>query len=85
VAADGAKSVLLIGAPANRLEVSRRMGADAVLNMDDVPDPRDRIICVALTGVRSASVTETHQGKTITVTIGLAPGGSYCSDAAGLR
>jgi threonine dehydrogenase-like Zn-dependent dehydrogenase len=38
----GAKQVLVIGAPAGRLEVSKRMGADAVLNMEDVGDAADR-------------------------------------------
>jgi threonine dehydrogenase-like Zn-dependent dehydrogenase len=38
----GAKKVLVIGAPAGRLEVSRRMGADAVLNLEKVTDPDDR-------------------------------------------
>ncbi len=38
----GAAKVLVIGAPAHRLEVSKRMGADDVLNLDDVPDPADR-------------------------------------------
>lgn len=38
----GAKQVLVIGAPASRLEVTKRMGADAVLNLDEVPDAKDR-------------------------------------------
>ena len=38
----GAKQVLMIGAPAKRLDVARRMGADAVLNMEEVPDQKDR-------------------------------------------
>ena len=38
----GAKQVLVIGAPAARLEVSKRMGADAVLNLEEVKDPQDR-------------------------------------------
>ena len=38
----GAKQVLVIGAPAARLEVTRRMGADAVLNLEEVTDPKDR-------------------------------------------
>jgi threonine dehydrogenase-like Zn-dependent dehydrogenase len=38
----GARQVLVIGAPAGRLEVSKRMGADEVLNMDDVGDAGDR-------------------------------------------
>jgi threonine dehydrogenase-like Zn-dependent dehydrogenase len=38
----GAKNVLVIGAPANRLEVTKRMGADAVLNLEDVTAEKDR-------------------------------------------
>src|ERR671910_2302039 len=38
----GAKQVLVIGAPPARLEVTRRMGADAVLNLEEVIDPKDR-------------------------------------------
>ena len=38
----GAKKVLVIGAPAARLEVTRRMGADAVLNLEKVTDANDR-------------------------------------------
>jgi len=38
----GAKQVLVIGAPAARLEVTKRMGADAVLNFEAVMDPKDR-------------------------------------------
>lgn len=38
----GAKKVVVIGAPAARLEVTKRMGADAVLNLEEVTDPKDR-------------------------------------------
>jgi threonine dehydrogenase-like Zn-dependent dehydrogenase len=38
----GAKQVLTIGAPAARLEVTKRMGADAVLNLEEITDPKDR-------------------------------------------
>jgi len=38
----GAKQVLVIGAPAARLEVTKRMGADAVLNLEEVTNPQDR-------------------------------------------
>src|SRR5574341_207190 len=38
----GAKQVLVIGAPAARLEVTRRMGADAVLNLEEVVDAKER-------------------------------------------
>lgn len=38
----GAKQVLMIGAPAARLEVAKRMGVDAVLNLEEVTDAADR-------------------------------------------
>jgi D-arabinose 1-dehydrogenase-like Zn-dependent alcohol dehydrogenase len=38
----GAKKVLVIGAPANRLEVTKKMGADAVLNLEEVTDEKQR-------------------------------------------
>jgi L-iditol 2-dehydrogenase len=38
----GAKKVLVIGAPAARLEVTKRMGADAVLNLEEVTDAKER-------------------------------------------
>jgi len=39
----GAKKVLVIGAPANRLEVTKRMGADAVLNLEEVKEEKRRL------------------------------------------
>jgi threonine dehydrogenase-like Zn-dependent dehydrogenase len=39
----GAKQVLLIGAPAGRLAVAKDFGADAVLDLDVVPDPAERL------------------------------------------
>ena len=39
----GARQVLTIGAPAARLEVTKRMGADAVLNLEEITDPKDRL------------------------------------------
>jgi L-iditol 2-dehydrogenase len=53
----GANQVLVIGAPANRLEVSRRMGADDTLNIEEITDPRDRREWVReRTGGRGADV-----------------------------
>jgi threonine dehydrogenase-like Zn-dependent dehydrogenase len=53
----GAKQVLMIGAPAPRLDVAKRMGVDATLNMEDVPDPKDRRQWVRdMTGGRGADV-----------------------------
>ena len=38
----GARSVLMIGAPAPRLEVARRMGVDETLNLEEVKDIKQR-------------------------------------------
>ena len=38
----GAKQVLVIGAPAARLVVTKRMGADEVLNLEEITDPAAR-------------------------------------------
>ncbi len=38
----GAKEVLMIGAPAPRLDMAKRMGADKVLNLEDEPDTKKR-------------------------------------------
>jgi L-iditol 2-dehydrogenase len=38
-----AKQVLIIGAPAPRLTVAKKMGADGILNIDEVSDPRDGV------------------------------------------
>lgn len=39
----GANSVLVVGAPAARLEIARRMSADSVLDMDEVTEPDQRV------------------------------------------
>ncbi len=53
----GAKSVLMIGAPKNRLEVALRMGVDEALNLEDVKDAKDRRAWVLdRTGGRGADV-----------------------------
>jgi L-iditol 2-dehydrogenase len=39
----GAKRVLVIGGPAARLEVAKRMGADAILDIAVVTDAKDRV------------------------------------------
>ncbi|MGH7846878.1 MAG: zinc-binding dehydrogenase [Candidatus Binatia bacterium] len=38
----GAKQVLVIGAPDARLKVTKRMGADVVLNLEEITDPNER-------------------------------------------
>jgi threonine dehydrogenase-like Zn-dependent dehydrogenase len=53
----GAKQVLLIGAPAARLAVAREWGADAVLDLDAIPDVQQRIAWVREhTGGRGADI-----------------------------
>jgi len=53
----GAKQVLTIGAPANRLAVAKKMGADAICNLDDVTDLKERVAWVKEhTGGRGADV-----------------------------
>ena len=53
----GAKQVLVIGAPAHRLEIARRMGADAVLDLEVVPNAGHRRAWVLdHTGGRGADV-----------------------------
>jgi threonine dehydrogenase-like Zn-dependent dehydrogenase len=44
--ARGARQVLVIGAPAERLDVATAFGADAVLDITDVPDLADRVAWV---------------------------------------
>ena len=38
----GARQVLVIGAPADRLAIAKEFGADATLNLDDCPDEEER-------------------------------------------
>src|SRR5579875_3854856 len=53
----GARGVFLIGAPAGRVEVARAWGADAVLDLDEVPQLDDRIAWIReRTGGRGADV-----------------------------
>ncbi len=53
----GAKQVLMIGAPNPRLEVAKRMGADHVLNFEEVTEAKDRKEWVAShTGGRGADI-----------------------------
>ena len=53
----GAREVLMIGAPEQRLEVAREWGADHVVNLETMPEVKDRIGWVRnLTGGRGADV-----------------------------
>jgi threonine dehydrogenase-like Zn-dependent dehydrogenase len=82
----GAKEVLVIGAPAARLEVSKRMGADEVLDLEAVPDPADRREWVLeRTGGRGADIViqvATNQAVPEGLTM-LRDGGRYLHIGAG--
>lgn len=53
----GASQVTVIGAPKHRLEMAKHFGADNVIDLDDVPDPTDRLEAVReLTGGYGADV-----------------------------
>ena len=53
----GAREIIVIGAPEKRLDVARKWGADHVLNHETMPDVVDRIDWVRqLTGGRGADV-----------------------------
>lgn len=53
----GAHQVIVIGAPENRLSIARNWGASDTINIDDIPEPRDRRQMVrGLTDRRGADV-----------------------------
>jgi len=56
--ASGAFQVIVIGAPAARLQIAKEFGADEVISIEDVPDHYERIkIVKAFTNGRGADVT----------------------------
>jgi threonine dehydrogenase-like Zn-dependent dehydrogenase len=68
----GAARVLVIGAPAARLEMARRLGADDVLDITAVPDPAARKRWVReRTGGRGADVVIEASGSPAAVPEGL--------------
>jgi L-iditol 2-dehydrogenase len=68
----GAGRVLVIGAPAARLEAARRLGADDVLDITAVPDPAARVIWVReRTSGRGADVVIEASGSPAAVPEGL--------------
>ncbi len=82
----GFKRVFSIGAPATRVAVARDWGADAALDIDDVPDRQDRIQWVLdQTGGIGADVVIQCAGN-VAVPEGLEmvrPGGRYLSIGEG--
>jgi D-arabinose 1-dehydrogenase-like Zn-dependent alcohol dehydrogenase len=84
----GARQVLVIGAPAARLETARHMGADEVLNMEDVTDASDRASWVRdMTDGRGADVV-IQVANNLAVPEGLTmlrEGGRYLNIGAGME
>ncbi len=77
----GAGEVIVIGAPAHRLELARRFGADHVINLQEISRPEDRIAAVReLTGGYGADVVLECVGLPAAVTEGMEmcrDGGKY--------
>ena len=73
----GASKVIVIGGPKHRLETARRFGADEVIDLEDVREPRARLEAVRqLTGGYGADVVLECAG----VTQAVAEGWELCRD-----
>lgn len=82
----GATGVFVIGAPETRLAVAREWGADATLNLDEVPDPGARIEWAReqTAGRGPDVVVQVAMGTAIPEGLQmLRPGGRYLSIGAG--
>jgi L-iditol 2-dehydrogenase len=82
----GAYRVLVVGAPAERLKVAVEFGADAVLNLDDMPDAAGRIRWVRdHTGGRGGDVViQVASGEAVAEGLQMVrPGGRYVSIGVG--
>ncbi|HUG54810.1 MAG TPA: zinc-binding dehydrogenase [Vicinamibacteria bacterium] len=68
----GASAVVVIGAPAARLEIARELGADDVLDLAQAPSPAQRVAWVReRTGGRGADVVIEATGNPLAVPEGL--------------
>lgn len=77
----GAKRVIVVGAPDERLQIAKDYGATEIVSVLDVPDPEDRTAAVReLTGGDGADVVFEFSGARTAFTEGLAmvkDGGRY--------
>ena len=73
LAADtGARQVIVVGAPAARLDLARRWGASHVIDITEVPDPRARLARILeLTGGRGPQVVVECSGVPVAFNEGL--------------
>jgi threonine dehydrogenase-like Zn-dependent dehydrogenase len=79
----GAAKVILVGAPDNRLEIGKELGADAVISIEKTKDPKERVEMVMdmTEGRRGADVVYECAGFPSTIAEGidyLRYGGTYC-------
>jgi threonine dehydrogenase-like Zn-dependent dehydrogenase len=82
----GAYRVLVVGAPTARLEVAKRLGADALLDLDEVREPRERISWVRdqTEGRGGDVVIQVASGESVAEGLQLVrPGGRYVSIGGG--
>jgi L-iditol 2-dehydrogenase len=68
----GARQVIVVGAPAERLALARKWGAVETIDLDEVPDPADRLDRIMqLTEGRGAEVVVEMSGAPVAFTEGL--------------
>jgi threonine dehydrogenase-like Zn-dependent dehydrogenase len=82
----GANRVLVVGAPAERLKVAEEFGADAVLDLESMEDPKERIAWVRdQTGGRGGDVViQVASGEAVGEGLQMVrPGGRYVSIGGG--
>jgi threonine dehydrogenase-like Zn-dependent dehydrogenase len=82
----GARRILVIGDPPNRLQVAQKFGADATISLTEVPDPKDRKDWILEhTGGRGADIAvQCATGAAIPEGLGfLRDGGRYLSIGGG--
>jgi L-iditol 2-dehydrogenase len=82
----GANRVLVVGAPSARLEVAKKFGADAVLDLEEVTNPADRIAWVRdqTEGRGGDVVIQVASGEAVGEGLQMArPGGRYVSIGGG--
>jgi threonine dehydrogenase-like Zn-dependent dehydrogenase len=77
----GARKTIVIGAPRHRLDLARRFGADHILNLEDTPNPAERVRTVQeWTGGYGADTVLECVGQPSAVTEGMEmcrDGGKY--------
>jgi len=75
----GARHITVVGAPAARLDIARRFGADQTINLEDMPEAKDRVARVLeLTGGQGADTVLECVGHPSVIEEGMA----MCRDGA---